>query len=220
MKTKYFFAIVMMGALISSCGSKQQRPVNDDGSEDSMSEYENRDSTIYGLCTAGSTLNLLKLLTDNGDTLKLNTIPAQENQTVFGGYEPGDRMAVLTNAKKTQAVFVFNQTVLLGDWVTPNPIDGSSEMGITFKDGGSIDGIDQSSIIFKSWRLNNGRLEIVSQRDDGTDFEENNSYKILYLSKDSLVYRDAETIYEYSRPKPEEEVYDIELDDGSADFFM
>ena len=120
-----------------------------------------RDSTIYGICMEGTTMNTLQLLTDNGDTLTTSLLTVLEQGAVFGGLSVGDRMAILVNKDSTEAVMVLNQTTLMGEWVMPNPVDGSSEMGIYIKDGGVAESIDMGTIVYESWRMYNGMLEKI-----------------------------------------------------------
>ena len=165
-------------------------------------------------------MNMLQMITDTGDTLMLDISAAKENDQVFGGLQVGDRMAVLPNDNKTVANTVINQTTLLGNWVMPNPIDGSDEVGISIKEGGVAESIDQGSIIYRTWRLSKGRLEIVLVREGGNDVEELNVYDILKLTADSLVYKDAEETFEYERQKPKETYgEDVKLEDSSYDDF-
>ena len=228
MKRLSFFGMMAAFAMsICSCGGgsqQPQQPVEDDS--DSTEVYIPQDQTIYGICGNGTAMNTLQLLTDNGDTLSLNLTKAQDNGQVFGGLQTGDRMAVLPNRDKTEAIIVINQNTLLGDWVMPNPIDGSSEVGIRIKEGGIAESIDQSSIIYKTWKIFNGKLEILSQREGGGDMEELNLYEILLLGADSLVYRtvgvekqDEET-FEYSRwkEKPALDLHGLQLEDSSDEF--
>ena len=140
--------IVMIAAVvvtISSCGGKTQPVPFDDGDSTDMSAMQ--DPTIYGVCGEGSAMNTLQLVTDLGDTIQLDLTYARENNQVFGGLQAGDRMAVVPNAKKTEALIVINQVALLGNWVMPNPIDGSSEVGIRIKEGGIAESIDQPTVI-------------------------------------------------------------------------
>ena len=140
---------------------------------------------------------------------------------VFGGMKVGDRMAVLPNDDKTSAQLVVNQASLLGDWVMPNPLDGSSEVGISIKEGGIAESIDQSSIIYKTWRLTRGKLEIVLIREGGSEEDETYLYDIVKLAPDSLIYKDAEETFEYSRQKPAEQYGNgIKLEDAQSEFFM
>ena len=217
-------AIVMTMGSCSGSNQQPQQTVEDES--DSVEVYIPFDQTIYGLCGNGTAMNTLQLLTDNGDTLNLNLTNAQENGQVFGGLQAGDRMAVLPNKDKTEALIVINQNTLLGDWVMPNPIDGSSEVGIRIKEGGVAESIDQSTIIYKTWKIYNGKLEILSQREGGGDMEEVNLYEILLLGADSLVYRTSgvekqdEETFEYSRwkEKPAMDLHGLKLEDSSDEF--
>lgn len=204
--------ILMMG----SCGNKSEKVPFDNG--DSLGIEV--DSTLYGICGEATSMNMLQMITDTGDTLMLDISAAKENDQVFGGLQVGDRMAVLPNDNKTAANTVINQTTLLGNWVMPNPIDGSDEVGISIKEGGVAESIDQGSIIYRTWRLSKGRLEIVLVREGGNDVEELNVYDILKLTADSLVYKDAEETFEYERQKPKETYgEDVKLEDSSYDDF-
>lgn len=205
--------------MITACGGKKEQKA---GWEEVV-DYTKRDSTIYGLCTDGSSMNMLQILTDSGDTLTLNTLEANEAEKVFGGYAVGDRMAVLANLRERKAVFIINVSALMGEWVMPNPMDGSSHMGIFIKDGGIAESINMGTLVYLSWRLENGRLKIKSMRDDGANFEEENTYQLLYLSRDSLAIKDSESTFEYRHPESEENYDDVQLDDDdddNADFYM
>ena len=209
--------LVAAGILtMGSCGNKSEKVPFDNG--DSLGI--DVDSTLYGICGEATSMNMLQMITDTGDTLMLDISAAKENDQVFGGLQVGDRMAVLPNDNKTVANTVINQTTLLGNWVMPNPIDGSDEVGISIKEGGVAESIDQGSIIYRTWRLSKGRLEIVLVREGGNDVEELNVYDILKLTADSLVYKDAEETFEYERQKPKETYgEDVKLEDSSYDEF-
>jgi hypothetical protein len=209
--------LVAAGILtMGSCGNKSEKVPFDNG--DSLGIEV--DSTLYGICGEATSMNMLQMITDTGDTLMLDISAAKENDQVFGGLQVGDRMAVLPNDNKTVANTVSNQTTLLGNWVMPNPIDGSDEVGISIKEGGVAESIDQGSIIYRTWRLSKGRLEIVLVREGGNDVEELNVYDILKLTADSLVYKDAEETFEYERQKPKETYgEDVKLEDSSYDDF-
>ena len=208
-------AVVMM---IAACGGKSEKVPFDNGDS---SEVANADPTIYGVCAEGTAMNTLQLITDMGDTLSFDISAAQENNQVFGGMHVGDRMAVIPDAEKTSAVMVINQATLLGNWVMPNPLDGSDEVGISIKEGGIAEGIDQSNIVYRTWRLNRGQLEIVMMREGGSEEDEICLYDIVKLGADSLVYKDAEETFEYSRQKPKEEYgKDVQLEDSQNEFFL
>lgn len=228
-KTLFFWMATASMAIMMSCGGgsgQQQMAVAEDDS--SAVNAIPRDKTLYGLCGDGTAMNTLQLLRDNGDTLVLSITNAMEAGQVFGGLLVGDRMAVLPNATNSEAVIVINQNALLGDWVMPNPIDGSSEVGIRIKEGGVAESIEQSSIIYKTWKIFNGRLEILSQRDGGGDEEELNLYELVKLGPDTLVYRtmnkpreEMET-FEYSRWKEPEkmDLHGLQLEDAADEFHL
>jgi hypothetical protein len=201
---------------IGSCGNNTQKVPFDNGDSASMSV----DSTLYGICGEATSMNMLQLITDTGDTLTVNLERCRNKDRVMGGYAVGDEMAVMVNADSTEALLVINKSVLHGDWVMPNPIDGSSETGIRILRGGLAESIDQSSIVYKSWRLFNGKLQIQATREDGIDMEEFQVFSIVKLTADSLVITDEEDTYEYSHPsKNDDEDLDIDLDEGYDDEF-
>jgi len=216
---KKFGIILLVAAAvltIGSCGNNTQKVPFDNGDSANMSV----DSTLYGICGEATSMNALQLITDTGDTLMLDISYAQDRSQVFGGLQPGDRMAVMPNGDATEASIVINQSTLLGNWIMPNPIDGSDEVGISIKEGGVAESIEQGSIIYRTWRLVKGRLEIVLVRDGATDVEELNIYDLQKLTADSLVYKDSEETFEYSRQKPKETYGDdIVLEDESFDDF-
>ena len=171
-------------------------------------------------------MNTLELITDNGDTLNLSLVNAQENERVLGGLQAGDRLAVMTDSKKTEATEVINLNTLLGDWVMPDPIDGAEEVGIRIKEGGVAESIEMTNITYRTWRIFNGKLEITSIREGGGESEEVNYYDILKLTHDTLVYRtigkpqdEVETL-EYSRwkEKPEPDLHGLKLEEHQDEF--
>jgi hypothetical protein len=201
-------------AMLTACNStpKQQYSQNDNQDD---TEYAYRDSTIYGFCGEGSAMNTLQLITDTGDTITVSVTRANELNKVYGGYAVGDELAILVNKDTTEATLVINKSILHGDWIMPNPIDGSSETGIRILRGGLAESIDQSSIVYKSWRIFNGKLQIQATREDGIDLEEFMVYDIVKLTPDSLVISGDEETYEYSHPVYEEEYQDgVNYDPG------
>lgn len=193
--------VLGIGAVMAftSCDNKKQSgPIE---FIDPVSEFNPRAKfiTVYGICEHRTKGDTLQVLTDNGDTISYNVTKAREDEQIFGGYAPGDRMAVIIDGTDGPVVEVVNESALLGNWLTPNPIDGSSEVGISIKDGGIAESIEQTSIIYKTWRLNRGQLEILLVREGGGDEEETNIYSILKLDADSLILSDEEDTFDYRR---------------------
>lgn len=217
-KLSFLCILSALVVLFGSCGNKSQNVPFDNGD----STYSAKaDPTLFGVCGVETSMNTLQLITDTGDTLMLDLTVARDKDQVFGGLQVGDRMAVIANDEHTGAIMVVNQAALLGNWVMPNPIDGSDEVGISIKEGGIAESIEQSAIIYKTWKLTRGKLEIVLVREGGTEEEETYLYDIIKVTPDSLVFKDAEDTFEYSRQKPKENYgMDVELEDAQDEFFM
>ena len=215
---KIWIVVMLLAAVVmtmSSCGGKTQQVPFDNGDSTDMSAMQ--DPTIYGVCGEGSAMNTLQIVTDLGDSIVLDLNYARENNQVFGGLQAGDRMAVVPNSKKTEALIVVNQADLLGNWVMPNPLDGSDEVGFRIKEGGILEGIEQSSLTFKTWRLVRGKLETVAVREGGGEEEEVNIYDLVKLTPDSLILKDSDDTYEYGRQQVKKPLSDIKLEEASAD---
>ena len=131
MKKSVFFGLFVAGVMtFGSCGGNKQQAAADDEDTTAQEELVPRDLTVYGICTSSSGMSTLEMLTDSGDTLKLNLEKAEEDGKVFGGFQPSDRLAVVTDKSQKNALIVINLNTLMGDWVMPDPIDGSAEIGI------------------------------------------------------------------------------------------
>ena len=229
MRKSLFIGMMVAGIMmLGSCGGgskPQQSMVYEEDSTD-IEDVVPRDKTIYGLCGPATAMNTLEVLTDSGDTLHLSITTAQEAGQVFGGLQSGDRLAIMANADKTVATKVINLNTLLGDWVMPDPLDGSAEVGIRIKEGGVAESIEMTNILYRTWKIYNGNLEILSVREGGGDEEELNLYQLLFLGPDSLAYktigklRDEEETFEYNRwkPKPEIDLRGLELEESQDEF--
>lgn len=225
MKKVSILLVIMAGLVIGSCGGKKQQQVSTETDSVSTSELVPRDRTIYGICTDGTAMNTLEMITDSGDTLRINLEKASENGKVFGGLQVADRVAVVTENNNQDAVIVINLNTLLGDWVMPDPLDGSDEIGIRIKEGGVAESIDQSVIVYRTWKIFNGDLEILLVREGGGDEEEENRYEILALGADTLAYRtlnkpkDEIETFEYNRWKEKPKLdLGLELEDTNDEF--
>ena len=204
MKKLVFLSVAMAAMMMLSCGGSNSHQAERE--EDTVDAYDQiRDHTLYGLCGAIPSTSQLKVITDTGDTLALDITRAIENRKMLGSIRVGDRLAVMTNKNQTEATEVININLLLGDWVMPDPLDGSDEIGIRIKEGGVAESIEMTNITYRTWRIFNGKLEITSIREGGGEAEETNYFDILKLSSDTLVYKtigkpqDEEETLEYSR---------------------
>lgn len=211
---------------LGSCGGGKQQQVSTDADSVTVGELVPRDKTVYGICSEGTAMNTLEMITDSGDTLTLSITNASENGKVFGGLQVADRLAVVVDDDLKEARIVINLNTLMGDWVMPDPLDGSDEIGIRIKEGGVAESIDQSTIIYRTWKIFNGDLEILLVREGGGDEEEENRYEILTLGPDTLAYRtidkpkDEIETFEYNRwkEKPKVDLHGLELEDTNDEF--
>jgi len=227
MKKLLFLSVALATVMLLSCGGGNQQSQAEEVSDTTkVEDVIPRDRTIYGVCTDGTAMNTLEMITDNGDTLTLSLTNAQENGKVLGGLQVADRVAVVADNAKKDAKLVINLNTLMGDWVMPDPIDGSAEIGIRIKEGGVAESIDQSVIVYRTWKIFNGELEIELMREGGGDEEEQNRYEILTLGPDTLAYRtlgkprDETETFEYSRwkPKPKVDLHGLELEETNDEF--
>lgn len=216
MKRVSVFLIVAAAVLtIVSCGGKTQQVPFDNGDS---TDYANADPTVYGLIGEETTMNSLQLITDTGDTLVFDISTANDEGHVYGGLQTGDRMAVVPVGKGKEALMAINETTLLGNWVMPNPLDGSDEVGIRIKEGGIAESIDQPTISYRTWRLVRGQLEIMQVEEDAAGTEDTYFYDIVVLGPDTLVYKNAEDTYEYSRQRPKKGYgNEIKLEEASTE---
>jgi hypothetical protein len=229
MKKSVFLGVFVAGVvLFGSCGGnkQQQQYAEEEDYSTSLEDREVHDRTIYGICTGRTSTNTLEMITDSGDTLKLNIASANEMGKVFGGLQPSDRLAVVPDSSGRVALQVINLNTLMGDWVMPDPIDGSAEVGIRIKEGGIAESIDQSVIVYRTWKIINGELEINLVREGGGDEQEDNRYEFLILGADTLAYRtlgkarDETETFEYNRwkEKPKVDLHGLELEDTGDEF--
>ena len=224
MKKLVFLSVAIATVMLLSCGGGRPQAEREKDTVDVNDLI--RDHTLYGLCGSIPSTSHLKVVTDNGDTLTLDITPAQMNHKMFGAVRPGDRLAVMTNKAQTEATEVININLLLGDWVMPDPLDGSDEIGIRIKEGGVAESIEMTNITYRTWRIFNGRLEITSIREGGGQSEETNYYDILKLSQDTLIYKtvdkpqDEEETLEYSRwkEKPAPDLHGLKLEEHQDEF--
>ena len=161
MKKLVVLSVALTTVMMLSCGGgNQQSQAEVEEDTTNIEELVPRDHTIYGVCTEGTAMNTLEMITDNGDTLTLSLTSAQERGKVFGGLQVSDRVAVVADKAKKEAQLVINLNTLMGDWVMPDPIDGSAEIGISKRVAWLRASTSRSSSIARgrssmaNWRLN------------------------------------------------------------------
>ena len=109
MKKTLFFVMAVAGMMMfGSCGGGKQQGDVADADSANVEDLVPRDNTIYGLCSSGTAMNTLEMITDSGDTLTLSLEKAQESGKVFGGLQVADRLAVIADKDKKAAEIVIN----------------------------------------------------------------------------------------------------------------
>ena len=206
MESRKLFAWCAMAAMttFAACtggGGKAEQQNYDD--EDATPGIDVQDKTVYGICGSGTSMNTLMLITDNNDTLELSTAECKEQGRLFGGLSLGDKLAVMTEKRDGEdvATLVINMSTMLGKWVEPSPLDGNTMTGIELREGGIAVSINQDLRVYKSWRIFNGRLVLLSYGDDTIDggLEEVDTFDIQNLGSDSLVVFNGEDGFIFSR---------------------
>ena len=203
-KMKKFLSNAMatlVAVVLSQCGGKPAQNSQETIEEDSADSTEQQYIMVYGLCGEGSAMNTVQVITDTNDTLNLSVEKTREENKVFGGYGVGDRLAIFMDKQTEQPLVVINENTLMGNWLMPNPLDGSSTLGLCIKDGGIAESINQPIIIYKTWKIVDGKIEITLVREGGGDEEETNLFTLEKLDADSLIFYGPEDRFEYGRAK-------------------
>ena len=183
MKKIFSLAIIMIVVTIAvSCNGNKNK--NENAGQNKPAMVDEADSTIYGRCGEGTSMNMLQLLTDKGDTLSFTLISADTTANVQGGLLAGDRLAVLACKDADGEMFantVINLTTLLGKW---------SDINRTFdiQEGGTVECSNQEPKPYVDWRILNGKLILTSD-----------TFSIYKLDPDSLMLENNQGIYAYKR---------------------
>ncbi len=183
MKKLFSLVIVAVALTIAvSCKGNKKKANAVEQAQPEISSEE--DTTIYGRCGEGTTMNMLQLLTDKGDTLMFTMQNEDTTANVQGGLLAGDRLAVLAykvNDGESYAHTVINITTLLGKW---------SDINRTFviQEGGTVECSNQEPKPYVDWKILNGKLILTSD-----------TFSIYQLGPDSLLLENNNGIYAYKR---------------------
>mgnify|MGYP002623768839 CR=1 FL=1 len=214
---KTILALSALTLALAACDMRAPLRVGYEAPKDSDIET---DTTVYGFCGRLSTPTSLQIITSSDDTLTFDVSEARKQGKVFADYDRGEEIYVVPDATRRKALMTINKNMLLGTWVMPSPFDGSTPSGITLKEGGEAESFNQQGdIIYKSWRIINGKLEIVATHDDEAEIYDTTVYEIVKMTRDSLYIASSDDSYEYGRYQPEAPVdlgiqfEDIEDDD-------
>lgn len=157
-------------------------------------ETEVADSTVYGICGEGTSMNSLELVTDAGDTIVYSIAPDDgideyvngTGSKVEGGLMAGDKVAVVGHKIDGELVAdkVINVTSLLGHWIS---IDKNFEI----EEGGVVRSeVKAETNPWTAWKILNGQL--LLNRD---------TFEINSLGADSLYIENSNGIFTFKRQK-------------------
>ena len=183
--------LICLAALVTAfamtgCKGKSTKTTTE--SKDSVKAETTSDSTIYGVCGDGTSMNVVQLVTDAGDSIEFE-LPQADNGTdaVLGGLLAGDRLAVIAGGTMDGmrvAKKVINLTTLQGKWTS---IDKNFEI----LEGGEVkSNVEAEKNPWTSWKILNGKL--LLNRD---------TFDIDNLGSDSLEIENREGIFLYKRAK-------------------
>ncbi|MGI6231280.1 MAG: hypothetical protein ACOYJF_00305 [Prevotella sp.] len=182
----FIFGTALLTAMIvvGSCGNPNKKKSETAKTSDSQINTVT-DSTVYGICGEGTSMNSLELITDGGDTLHYIIEEGIDGrQPVQGGLLAGDRMAVVGTKSDGELVAnkVINLTSLQGKWT-------SLDKNFEIEEGGTIRSfVKAESHPWTSWKILNGQLLL------NTD-----TFDINELGEDSLYLENKEGIFVYKR---------------------
>ena len=118
---KVFLFIAVCLAFSSLVGCDGKKKTDGDNAPTLVDSNAAADSTLYGICGEGTSMSVLELITDKGDTLSLLLEGADTCSNVQGGLLAGDHLAVISCKTADGELFaksVLNITSLMGKWTS------------------------------------------------------------------------------------------------------
>ena len=105
MKTQLYLLPVAALMMLGGCNGNNKTNHDETDCDSLMVEESVADSSLYGVLGDATTMNMLQLITDVGDTMELVLASADNDvQVVVGGMLSGDRVAVSAHVAKGEHV--------------------------------------------------------------------------------------------------------------------
>ncbi len=182
MKKLAFLFVAAAVLSFASCGEKTGKDTAE--VKDTVSVTV-ADTTVYGICSDGTTMNCLELATADNDTLRYIIQGDSIFSPVKGGMMCGDRMAVIGHKSGDDLIAdnIINLTTLLGRW---SSIDKNFEI----QEGGLVKSTVTETNKYISWEIFNGRLILAPD-----------TFSVYELGPDSLMLENNEGIFAFTRLK-------------------
>lgn len=174
---------IAMLAAMSSCGGDKKsttEPMEDSLSVEPTSAY----LEIKGVVGDGSSMNVVEVITSNGDTVYVTT-PVQ---MVAGGVTAGDEIDIIYNEKDGEFVgsVAVNVTSLAQFWTKTNA--HGQNQGIELCPNGTVVTWNMGTVDYDRWKLEGGKLLLHSPAQIAKEIQEyTDTFLILNLDKNELV---------------------------------
>ena len=94
MNTRIFLSVIALCLLLAGCKEEKPKVM----SLKMVEQTEAKDLTIYGICSEGSSMNVVELVTPRGDTLAYMKDQEALEDPVKGGLSVGDNLALMPEA--------------------------------------------------------------------------------------------------------------------------
>lgn len=142
------------------------------------------DSMYYGICLETIGRDSILFLSDNGDSTWL-TMSATARR--IGTVEADSRLAIIKTTKTGNEVSLFvNLSMLMGQWVQPDPVSAGNLTGFMLAEGGAAQGLNIAEFNYDNWRIFNGKLLLDITYEEGFGTSETDTFNIMRLTSDSL----------------------------------
>lgn len=181
MKRIFLIFTALTALFVVSCTDKKTEPQI---TIEADSTAVVNDTTVYGVCSDGTTMNCLELSTTTGDTVRYIIEQDSLFSPVKGGMLAGDRMAVTGHKSGDEFVAdkVINLTTLLGRW-------SSVDKNFEIQEGGIVKSSTAENSYMK-WEIFNGKLILVPD-----------TFSVFELGPDSLMLENNNGIFVFARLK-------------------
>ena len=187
MEKKYYYLLLLLLPFLAACtgGGGKKNAEDDDSIKfvkiDSIDVPDIIDAV--GTIGDGTSMNVLELITDEGDTLNIE----MSNGTVVGGIVVGERVAVTYHTQNgmSRAMTSVNMSALQHLWA--QPADDGHKQCIELNEGGRMSTYDMS-IEYDAWALKDGKLLLYSPKKIASEqAEQADTFDIMQLTDESLV---------------------------------
>lgn len=92
------------------------------------------------------------------------------------------------------------ETLLVGHWVEPNPINGKEVQGIEIIKGGNAKSIHMATLLYSKWWIKNNQLFLEEESiGNHTSTIDTTTYDIIKVDKDSLIIKDKLNTIRYKK---------------------